>query len=435
MKAIIRSIKYALLEWLAVFPFLLIINILLLSEYFEDINWVYFPLVYVVTALLGMIIKNDYLRLAASLIIGVGLISFMSLDGIWLPLVICLLFVVSATRGFQYGQDKVYGILPIGLIWGISLPGYFISYLIYNSMSADNQVQLLTVAALTMLFFLLFLTNQEHLSKASLVKTNFKQMNKKIKYQNYFYIFLFFLFILIITRYNPIASFLIFSLRGFFKLLGILAPENEIDTGAEFDQNQGIPDLGPVSEPSLWAIILDRLLWVVGTIALIFIVGYVIYHVLKKIPFFAQKLKVLSQRIIQLLLKFKIGGSFEHDQGYQDETESVFDFGQKVNQFVGNVKLRFAKAKKPDNWETLTDQEKARLLFRQVVEKAMTEGFTFRSYETAQESISRLEEKLTANELLTNKFASAYDQARYSSLTMEQIEELRNELEHNGWIY
>src|SRR5690625_1469920 len=183
MRAILRSFQYAFLEWLALFPFLLWMNSLLLDNYFQGLTWFYFPIVYLVAALLGRLIIKDYLKIIIGLMIGFGFALVISIDGIWPQTFILILFSATAIRGFQYGQTKVHGIFPIGLILGLSLPAYFISYLVYRNTSVADQVQLLAILALVLLFFLLFLTNQEHLSRASLVKTNVRKMSKKLKYQ------------------------------------------------------------------------------------------------------------------------------------------------------------------------------------------------------------------------------------------------------------
>src|SRR5690625_5506566 len=219
MRAILRSFQYAFLEWLALFPFLLWMNSLLLDNYFQGLTWFYFPIVYLVSILFGLLIINNYLKINIGLMIGFVLAFVIPIDGIWPQTFILILFSATAIRGFQYGQIEVHGIFPIGLIWGLSLPAYFISYLVYRNSSGADQLQLLTILALVLLFFLLFLTNREHLSQASLVKTNVRTLSKKLKYQNNLYIFIFFIFILLLTEFNPIALGLVFIFIWIFQLL------------------------------------------------------------------------------------------------------------------------------------------------------------------------------------------------------------------------
>lgn len=429
MRAILRSFQYAFLEWLALFPFLLWMNSLLLDNYFQGLTWFYFPIVYLVAALLGRLIIKDYLKIIIGLMIGFGFALVISIDGIWPQTFILILFSATAIRGFQYGQTKVHGIFPIGLIWGLSLPAYFISYLVYRNTSGADQLQLLTILALVLLFFLLFLTNREHLSQASLVKTNVRKMSKKLKYQNYLYIFIFFIFILLLTEFNPIASGLVFILRWIFQLLGRTTPDTTMQPEPEMD-NPGLGGLG-AAETSRWAEIMNLIFQIIGYTALVFIVIFILYQLLKRIPFFAKKIKTFVEYIKDLLLKLRKGRSFDHDLGYEDETESVFDLGQSMDRFVDNVKSRFTRSV---TWSRLTDKEKARELYRLVIKHARKEGFTYKTSETAQENINRIEEQLTADQNLTKKFAHIYDQARYSSLSIEQIDELKEEFKQIGWI-
>ncbi|WP_440895130.1 hypothetical protein ACS127_11205 [Amphibacillus sp. Q70] len=430
MKSIFRSIQYALLEWLALFPFLLWINTLFLGDFFQDEKWIYFPIIYIAAALLGRLVKKNSLKVLIGMIIASSLIVLLSLSSYWYMFVLFVLFLILTLRGFQYGQGNPHGILPLGLIWSISLPSYFISYILYSGNVVAHQQKLLTVFALILLFCLLFLTNREHLSQASLVKSDQNQINRKMKYQNYVYVFIFFIFIFVLTRFNFLASGLVLFLRALIQLLGLFSGEEEITREVE-EVEQGMPDFGVTSEPSRWTEIVDWILTIMGSVILIFVLLFALYLVLKRIPFFARKIKILTQKIVQFLLSIRKGRSFTHDQSYQDETESVFDLGKGVDQWVKKLKSRFTRG---TSWSNLTDQEKARQLFREVVEEAIRQGYVFHHYETASEGIARLEQELINNEALTEWLASSYNQARYSSLTIAQIEELRAELEREGWI-
>lgn len=429
MKRVYRSIKFSLLEWLAVFPALLWVNTLLLDSFFTGLTWFYFPLVYVFTAIGGWVIKKNTLKLIVTTIIAGIIVVFLPLDLIWQQLLIFLLLSIASLRGFQYSQDNLEHVFPISFIWMASLPSYFLSYILYHGPSSVDERQLLTIFALVLLFFLLFLTNQEHLSKASLVKRNVKQMNKKLRLQNSLYVFLFFMLVLLITRFNFIANGIVYLVRKLFQLLGMDSQEAELSHQAEVDM--GALDLGPTKEPALWLQILDQIIKVVGVVIAGLAFLFVIYQVLKRIPFFAKKIKALAEKIMQFLLQIRKGRSIEQSEGYVDETESVFDLTKSVDQFVDKMKGRF---KRKPNWRTLTDKQKARRIFHEVIERGVDQGYQFYRYETAQESINRLEAELIQDRVLTASLAAIYDQARYSSLTPSQVEQLKNELERKGWI-
>lgn len=429
MSRIFRSIQYSLLEFLAIFPLLLWINSLLLDGYFFDFKWLYLPLSYIMTAILGWLIERNSLKVIISML-ATGIIVFiLPMDSIWYQVIIILLLFVTSMRGFQYSQLHLENVFPIGLIWAASLPSYFISYFFYRGVDHTSEQQLLTILALVLMFFLLFLTNQEHLSKASLVRRNVKQMNKKLRFQNSLYVFVFFMIVLFITRFNFIADGIVFLLRSLVRLLGMGNNETEIVVDEPVDLSLG--DLGPPKEPSLWIQIIDQILTIVGITVAILAGLFILYQVLKRIPFIAKKIKSLTENIIQLLLRLRKGRSFEQAEGYVDETESVFDLTKSVDQFVNKFKGQF---KRKTNWRALTDKQKARRIFQEVIEQAVGQGYKFYPHETAQESIARLETDLIKDQALTKSLATIYDQARYSSLTPSQIEGLKEQFERKGWI-
>lgn len=429
MSRIYRSFKYSLLECLAIFPLLLWINTLVLNDYFSDLKWLYFPLSYLITATAGWLIKKNSLKLIVGVLAAGIMVYTLSLDSIWHQLIILLLLFVSSMRGFQYSQLHLANVFPIGLIWAASLPSYFISYILYRGVDYTSEQQLLTTLALVLVFFLLFLTNQEHLSKASLIRTNVKQMNKKLRFQNSLYVFFFFMIVLLITRFNFIADGFVYLLRRLFILLGMGDNKNEIIVDDPVDLVIG--DLGPTNEPSLWVQILDQILTIIGISVTILVCLFILYYLLKRIPFFAKKMKTLTEKIAQLLLRLRKGRSFEQTEGYVDETESVFDLTKSVDQFIGKLKGRFNRK---GNWRGLTDKQKARRLYQEVIEQGVLQGYKFYTHETAQESVARLESELIKDQALTESLASIYDQARYSSLTPSQIEDLKDQFELKGWI-
>jgi len=429
VKHVYRSIKFSLLEWLAIFPALLWINTLLLDSFFTELNWFYFPLVYLLASIGGWMIKKNSLKLIASALIAGLIVVLLPLDSVWHQLLIFMLMSAASLRGFQYSQDHLEQVFPIGLMWTASLPSYFLSYILYRGPSSVDERQLLTIFALVLLFFLLFLTNQEHLSKASLVNRNVKQMNKKMRIQNSLYVFLFFILVLLITRFNFIAAGIVYLIRKFFQLLGMGSQESELSHQVEVDMD--VFDLGPTKEPALWLQILDQIIKVVGLVIAGLALLFILYQLLKRIPFFAKKIKALTEKIIQILLQIRKGRSFEQSEGYVDETESVFDLTKSVDQFVDKMRGRF---KRKPNWRTLTDKQKARWIFHQVIERGVDQGYQFYRYETAQESLNRLEAELIQDRALTASLASIYDQARYSSLAPSQIDQLKMELERKGWI-
>lgn len=429
MKQIYRSIKYILLECLAIFPILLWLNTLLLKRFFDGYYWLLIPAVYILFSLVGRVLSKINHKVLLSILMTISLIFILSLDSIWQQMIMLIILFVSSLRGYQYSQEDISDVLPIGLIWSFSLPSYFISYILYRGQTFENEQQLLTTLALILLFFLLFLTNQDHLSKASLVKRQMSQMNKKLKLQNYLYVFVFFMIMLLITRYNFIASGILLLLKGLFKLLGMGKPEESITEDVIVDME--MPDLGPPPEPSRWAEIIDQILMIVGYGILIIVSLIIIYYLIKKIPFFANKIKLITEKIMEMLLRIRKGRKIEHHEAYYDETESVFDFAKSVDQFVDRFKQRFTKR---INWDELSDRQKARMIYKVLIGKANKQGFEFFPYETAKEAIIRLERELIHDKELLQSLVSIYDQARYSSLTVEQIEDLKMAFERNGWL-
>lgn len=427
---VVRTIQYILLEILAIFPFLLWVNSLLLSNLFQTWNWAYIVFLYLFAALFGRAVTNSSIRLLVGAVISLGLALLLAVNVSWHIFVLFVFFFALVLRGFQYSQEHLQDVYPLNLIWTISLPSYFISYILYSGESAANQQQLLSVLALILIFFLLFLTNKDHLKRASLLKSGQKQINDKMKYQNNLSVCLFFVFILALTKYNFISSAILLFFRGIFSLLSLFSGGE--DTSVEIEKvEQEIPDFMMPLEPSPWSEIIDLILMIIGRAIVIVVLLIALYLVIKKIPLFAAKCKMLIQKISSFFLDIRKGQSFDDINGYHDEAESTFDFSERINQFANKIKSHLIRRKQ---WSTLTDQEKVRQLFREVIEEAVKQGYPFHHYETASEALERLDNEALQNHKLAEWLMSAYNQARYSNLTVEQIEELRTELEHNDWI-
>lgn len=427
MKRILRSILYALLEWLGFLPFYLWADTLLLNHVFEGMLWAYFPLIYVGMALIGQVFKKMSLKIGLSFFVAIALAFTVPTESIWVTMGIIVLFLISALRGLQYSQENIEGTFPSSVIWGLGLPVYFISYLLYSGAEYTYQQPMLTVAGFILAVFLLIVTNRDHLSNASLTKGKFRIIDRKLKYQNYFYIFLTLVMLFLLTRFNFVQTFFMYLMRRIFQP----GDEMPIETPIETPNDELPTEFWSYSQPSSWAEFFDLVFRMLGWTAIIILIAYILYRILRKIPIIAQTIAGLAQLIAKFFTHLRVGRWAEQELSYQDETESVFDFSKNMERLRNRLRPRFNRQ---ISWTNLNDRERARRLFKKVIEKASKQGFEFRSFETAQETISRLETDAKNDQELMNWLLNTYNRARYSNLTIEQIEALKSDLERNGWL-
>ncbi|SDB86680.1 hypothetical protein SAMN05421734_1027 [Pelagirhabdus alkalitolerans] len=419
----IKSMAFSILESLMLLPVVIWIYTLLPTDQFLAESLLITFGSYVLGVFLGWFIQKWFLRILFTLIVMFGLSIYM-FDSFGIEsMIIGIVMFSFIIRATVYANENARYTLPVMLIWAIGLPSYFLSYFFYMDSAYQSVQNVLNVSAIVLVFFLLFLTNADHLKQATLAKEQSQTVDQSIKRHNKFYIILTFIVVLLITRFNFVSAIIVGALRGVFNLLSLISPTGD-DEGVGEMPAQPELELGEAQEPSMFASFIDSLLRIVVGIAIVLFVLFLVYLFIKKAPRLSRRLFNFVNYWIKRLLRIKDGESFQETEGYRDEIESVFNLEESIKSTKEKLKKRFSRQVK---WHDLSNRQKVRRLFIEYKGKAGKQGQTYHNHETANEYLLR-----TKGLVLTGDFTSEllrlYNQARYSSHDVESVEAIYNQL-------
>ncbi|GHU68980.1 hypothetical protein FACS1894184_12140 [Clostridia bacterium] len=181
--------------------------------------------------------------------------------------------------------------------------------------------------------------------------------------------------------------------------------------GGEMD----LSGLGEAAEPSLLAVILERVFIVIAVIIAVAAVGFGLYILGKKLK---RLFKIIANRFALL--------ASELNQGYTDEAERVFDWDEFTRNARGRISKLVPRRERLPKWGDLDNRARVRLTIRALLRMKpdLPESLTIR------QALSRGELKVTSADAAA--LAAAYDAARYSAADISDIdtENARAAFEH-----
>lgn len=198
--------------------------------------------------------------------------------------------------------------------------------------------------------------------------------------------------------------------------------EEEIEEIVDLPPQQEPPMFDTSGEPSMFWIILERIMKVVFVIILIAVVIFFIYWIVKN------GAKWMKRFYAWLSNRFQFGESLANVQGYEEDVERVASWKDLRDQWKDRL-LGFMSREKRIRWKDLrTNQERIRYLYREELQSAIEGGYLYKPHLTPAET-KRDMEKWAGREELQKPMIESYERARYSDnpVSDEEVELVRKQ--------
>ncbi|GGH76809.1 MFS family permease [Pullulanibacillus pueri] len=419
---LLRKWGQGIVEELVFFPILLLIAIMIVPLHYI---WVWLGSL-LFLFLMGLLLRkylNGKRRGFYLLIIFLinGLVSLLVMPHTWLTLPTFLIGLVVTYRGIIYIEKEWEEVFPLVFLW-ISLPIYFVAYLVYRYIERFSPyLSLITWAGSLCLIVTLFVTNHRHLETATLSDSKKPILSRTLKRQNRVFIVITLIVLFLIASFHWIAflfsqivSYIVSGVAWFFSLFSHDRPPEKPLTPStpQFPQMEQ-------QKPSAWAEIFEKVLMIGVYILIIAAILFLLYWLYKNTRKWFSK---LYARLVRFLNKLFHTSSFEHETAaFIDEKESLIEDWRKASQH--KIKQWFTRFKREPGWEDLkTNQERVRYLYTKTVLNEIKKGYQYKPSLTAHETlkeIGRDKSYLEPKEELLDKM---YNQTRYSPLTIDDRE-------------
>ncbi|MFD2655542.1 DUF4129 domain-containing protein [Gracilibacillus thailandensis] len=417
LKQHIPPIMHGVIEFIGFFPVFLIIGILVFAE--PDLYYWFLSLLllFTVSYFVRCWLNNRGKVLISAAVITM-IISWSVSPTIWAFIPGLLFSLVISYRGIQHAENEWQDILPSRIFWAVSMPVYFVGYLVFiNIDSLEGYQHWISYPGFLFIIIMLFITNQEHLHKESLAKDKQKKMAPEIIKLNRVYLIITLLVVFAITNFQVVQSALYHGVRSIIQSIMWLASlsENDNEIIEEPQQANEMPAFPTAEEqePSRFAELMDALTYIMGLVLVAILILLFIAILFKKFRRLLIRAILSLWRMIQQVFGKKHVAETATD--YQDEKENLFDWKKwrKENQEKITEAFRQITKRKP-KFERLTNEEKVRFLYRRIARDVKKQE-KWRESLTAHEVLA-LTEKNQQLELLE----TLYDNVRYGKGIIRQ---------------
>ncbi len=413
IKLHLSSIVNGVIEFIGFFPVFLLIGVLFFAE--PDLYYWFLSLLvlFTVSYFIRCWLNNRWKVLISIAVITI-VVSFIVSPTIWAFIPGVLLSLVVSYRGIQHAENEWEDILPSRIFWAVSMPIYFVGYLVFINFEAlEGYQHWISYLGFLFIIVMLFLTNREHLQKESLAKDKKKKIGPEITRLNRVYLILTLLFVFAITNFQVVQSALYNGVRSIIQSvmwLVTLFGNDEKELVEEQPPSNEMPALPPAEEqePSRFAELMDTLTYIMGLVLVAILIILFIAILFKKFR------RLIIQAVISLwkMIKQVFGKKnvAETTTDYEDEKESLFDWKKwrKENQDKISEAFRNITRRKP-KFEQLTSEEKVRFLYRRIARDVKKQE-KWRESLTAHEVLSLTEK----NQQLV-QLEKWYDDIRYGN--------------------
>lgn len=412
---------HGLVEYLALFPFVLLIGVLIHRQEFIFPWLLSLYVLLTLTAIIRTLLKQkrvlsivlaSTIAVLLTILIGQSLFSYIGSF---------IVTIVVAFRGVQHGENEWEDILPSRFLWAIGLPSYFVAYLAFHYFASLTPFKgLLTIFGVSFIICLLFITNQQHLQRESLAKGKHKP-NQDMKKINDLFIIITILFVLAITNLHIIQSALYNGTRsiiGFFIWFASLF-SNEEEIIREEKQESSMTPMLPEEEPkdpSFFAELMEQIMIILGFVLIVFLLLLFLAIFIKKVR---RAIKTVLLKLWQIITQvFSRRKTDEISTDYSDEKQSLFNWKdwRKTKQEEFQEAITRIVKRKP-KFEQLSPAEKARFLYKEIATE-LKRQHKWRHSMTAHEVLQNAEQ----NEQLA-RLRELYDDARYGKDKLDKTME------------
>ncbi|MBO1510097.1 DUF4199 domain-containing protein [Metabacillus bambusae] len=426
VRAILEKWVLGMCEFILFFPLVLLLSIYIVPR---PLLWIaHLPLLFIFGYLLRVSVqdKKRIIYLVFTLLTS-ACSALLFYDNVLSYLVVFMSNCVIFYRSILFAEQEAEKLFSFSKLWMFGFPIYFIAYFLYRFIDPlSPYLNIITWAGILLVVITLFASNSNSLKSSTLSKQKKPFVTSSIKQKNQAYILIFISIIAIITNFKDIQIFFykatVAVISMILSFLSIFENDEPID-GTPPPNEAATPVLEG-GEPSTIAIILDKIiqfafysLALIVSVVLIIIVG-------KK---FGYLLRVGFKRCLKFISQIFHLDHREKEEGIQyfDEKESLINLKKWGNGKKNQAKeLIFHLLSRKPKWEDLSDREKVRYVYRQLVENKVKDGFIFKESHTPFEIISEINKKRNQNELIT--LLESYGKARYGKqdLSLRELEEV-----------
>ncbi|MFZ5986100.1 MAG: hypothetical protein ACOYWZ_03120 [Bacillota bacterium] len=329
--------------------------------------------------------------------------------------VIFFIYLYISYRGILFTQVPWEKVFPETALWG-GLAVYFISYFVFTRVQELKQyTDLLTWAGIASVAIYLFLANMSRLSSMAGTAGK-KAAPASLVIHNRITITVTLLVIFIVSSFTVLKSGIAWLWGMVLKLLGLITgwlyKLLDFDTGGtEMPQNERPEMLAGGSIPLIVAVF-----FIILGCAVFLAVCVFIYKSTK--GFSKMSLNVRRKRGI--------------DTGYEDEEESLMDWGNIKNSYAEGLKRRLSKLfEKELKWSDLTsNKERIRYIYRRLLLDNIASGYSFKAHFTPLETVRDMDHWKGQKQFDTSELATLYNQVRYgdNNIYDDHVEKVKNTL-------
>lgn len=427
---ILQKGSYAAIEFILVFPVLVLIGIYTVTDYF--LFWLaslptFFSIGYLFSMLFNNKIKTRFIYMVLMIMISV-LTSLIFSDHSITTIIISLVYIFVLYRSKAYYYKSSEDLLTNFTLWVIGLPVYFFAYFIYRYFEALNPFQnIITWSGVLFIIVTLFLSNRGALKASTLPKSKKTKVSKTIKRKNYVYIIIMFGIIFLVTNFGIVKSLfyktISLFISGILSFLSLFNHESKPIENRPPANEQPLPVI-EAGEPSTLAVILEKLMYIAFYIivtllfiALIIYGGRRIGHIIRTIY------KWLMKQISKFL---NLSEPFPQEfPEYIDEKESLLDLNKLQSKVKEKVKGLFRKRfYQQPKWEELSEHERVRYAYKQLVKNQILQGYQFQPSNTSTETLNDIIMRVESKRPELNSLIKSYSKARYGNkpLSSDEVE-------------
>ncbi|MBO0994713.1 DUF4129 domain-containing protein [Bacillus sp. SD088] len=407
MKQLRTSFYYGIIELLLTFPLVLMAGVLLVGT--EKLwGWLF--------SLWGLFFLGIVLRAVwpqkqwwfyIFIAIALGLLPTWLFSDLWyIQVLLGIIQVVLVFRGLTYlGNSSV---IPLLFMWYGGLLIYFVSYFLFRYQSLfQPYLTVFSICGVVLVGIILFVSNDETLKASTLSQEQKPFISRTIQSQNRFFLIGTLLVIVAISNLGKIREWLWDGFRAIMGLIFRESTEKEIEPMPEGSAPSSplLPDF-PAEEKSAFLEFLDMVMTYIAYVVVAVILLLALLLLFKKVR---QRLLMLFRKFLSMIknLLSRSSEDWETEQ-YIDEKESLFDWQEWRREQQAKAKNIVSRLfNREVRYESLTNKEKARFIYRKLVEQQAKDKDLVASM-TPREVLSRL-----SHEQNLDLVREAYEQVRY----------------------
>jgi|GEM_PF-1371499 hypothetical protein len=293
----------------------------------------------------------------------------------------------------------------------------------------EGYVWLMNIGGMLTLVLCLFLFNNSNMKKESYSDSSSgTPISRSIVRQNRVLVTIVAIIALLVSSISWIGEMVsrIFdSLIALLRRLFATSPEDQQPAAPPEEEPSNNLVLEPPNEPSWLMELLEKIFMFVGGILSVILVIWLMYTLLRKLPFIT---KLIEQWLQRLSRKERMAAT---DVGYEDEIE-------QVEHERGSSRLRrwsasLFKGRTEDQWDKLTDNAaRIRDLYRNALLHRERHGYSAKPQLTPRETAAELQHNQGHAASLPQPLVDLYERARYSSSAIdtreaEQVREMEQQ--------